>query len=496
MDVASKASKQILEKYRKECGPLAEAAYMIVGACLRAETQSRGIEADKLFDELAGDARCISKDAFCKKIKSLDSISVGPGYAKLLFESLGTDGIWKQQLLDFFHLYYTVLKEIALTDTFNVNDCRVLRKSVRHEVLQVLEGPVSIPELGIARVRARFLSDGLEGWISVKDHQGKPFLEEVNRPTYTCCAKMPLLQDESVGTGTVRMLEVDEIIELVAGPQKEAPQEVVRARVKVDKDGSTGWITIKTRSGLVCAEPNLKLYRCVGPGVLTDGESVKASNVLRKVVEGDMFEVVEEMTELTRSASVDGVAAVMDKDAGVARMRGKSLKDGKVGWITTRGSAGKVFAEAVTNVYVVLRESDLQKQVSSKDGVDVVRSLAVGETFQVVEGPKVEKTPVEMRANVRAVSDGSTGWVLMAEKDERVKHWSSFYKCLDAAMMRERGSQDAALVRELAQGDIIEVLEGPTREDGETRIRARTRDGTIGWVTTRTAEGTQILDCC
>jgi len=348
-----------------------------------------------------------------------------------------------------------------------------------------------------ARVRVRSLRDGLEGWISVKDHQGKAFLEEVAKPIYTCLVNMPLLRDSSAGTdGTIRMLEIDEILELVEGPQKEEQREVVRARVKVEKDGATGWVTIKARSGLVCAEPNLKLYRCLQPGVLTDGESVKTSNVLRKACEGEMFEVTDEITELSRSASVDGVAAVMDTDAGVARVRGRALKDGKIGWITTRGSAGKVFAEAVTNLYIVQEEIDLQRELSSKEGVDIVRGLAVGETFQVLEGPKAEKTPVEMRAKVRAASDGSIGWVLMSENDGRLKHWSNLHKCIAPSAMRERSSKAANVVRELAQGDVVEVLEGPIREDGETRIRARTEDGVVGWLTTRTAEGAQLLECC
>lgn len=42
----------------------------------------------------------------------------------------------------------------------------------------------------------------------------------------------------------------------------------------------------------------------------------------------------------------------------------------------------------------------------------------------------------------------------------------------------------------------MEVLEGPIRKEAETRIRAQAKDGTVGWLTTRAAEGKQILECC
>merc|ERR1712019_302690 len=99
----------------------------------------------------------------------------------------------------------------------------------------------------------------------------------------------------------------------------------------------------------------------------------------------------------------------VDAETGIARLPGKALQDGKEGWITTRGNAGTVYAEAATKYYSVKKEVELQKKFQSDS--ESSRKMDIGETFQLLEGPRDEKAVPEVRAKVRCVKDGSIGWI-------------------------------------------------------------------------------------
>merc|ERR1712183_1042703 len=101
---------------------------------------------------------------------------------------------------------------------------------------------------------------------------------------------------------------------------------------------------------------------------------------------------------------------VEDAEAGLTRVQGKSLKDGKEGWITLKGNAGTIFAELTPNVYTVLKDVNVYKRHGGGSD-DVVGKLAVGESFQVLEGPKQDKAEAERRIKVRASRDKAVGWV-------------------------------------------------------------------------------------
>ena len=56
--------------------------------------------------------------------------------------------------------------------------------------------------------------------------------------------------------------------------------------------------------------------------------------------------------------------------------------------------------------------------------------------------------------------------------------------------------EDGGLIRQLVQGEIVEHVDGPEDVAGAMRMRVRSeRDGTVGWVTVRDAEGKASLTC-
>lgn len=215
---------------------------------------------------------------------------------------------------------------------------------------------------------------------------------------------------------------------------------------------------------------------------MTDGANIKDCKVLRKLAEGELFEMEGE--------------AVEDADTpGIVRIEGVAKKDGVKGWVTQKGNAGTTYAEQTTKFYTVTKDVEMQKNFKSIDATnEVVRALEVGEALQITEGPKDEKVPQEVRVKVRAVSDGTVGW--MSRKEGFVKPWTPQYKCLEKVALH--GSLvvgDSEPLRELQKGETVEHLEGPVTEGTSRRIRCcAKKDGVVGWVTL-TSDGKRFLDC-
>lgn len=352
------------------------------------------------------------------------------------------------------------------------------------EVLEVLEGPRGDEKLGVARIRGKALSDGTKGWVSVKGNQGTPFLKETTKPFLSCSTEVALERDfKSEGSSVIRSLRTDEVIEVLEGPRKDKVGDAVRIRARSCKDGTTGWVTVKDKEGVVNAETSGKYYACTAPIAMTDVQDIKSCKVLRKLEVNEVLRVLE------------GPMAEEGKEgAGVSRVRGQSMKDGMVGWVTIKGNAGTVYAEESTKLYTLVREAPLQKRFSSVSA-ETVRLLAKDEAVEILEGPKDEKFDALVRAKGKALSDGAIGWVTVREK--ALKSWTPSYKCTNSTVIQDsllvKGAQT---VRKLDVGEVIEVLEGPMVEKDLDVLRIRGRaekDGTVGWITLKGNQGTPFL---
>merc|ERR1712226_95524 len=106
--------------------------------------------------------------------------------------------------------------------------------------------------------------------------------------------------------------------------------------------------------------------------------------------------------------------------------------------------------------YTVVKETMMTKTFKNS-GSDQVRMLAVDEALEVIEGPKEEVFPVEVRVKCKAMSDGSVGW-LTPDNNKTVCRWSTTYKVLTKTAMHEacEVTEEAVLVRDLAAGEEFE----------------------------------------
>jgi len=315
----------------------------------------------------------------------------------------------------------------------------------------------------------------------LKGNQGTPFLQEVEKPFYSCQEEIALERDFKIEgeDGLVRTLKADEVVELIEGPRKLTYEPSLRVRGKAHSDGVMGWFTARDKRGIVFAEADSKYYACTSSVAMTDNRDIKDCKVLRKLAVGELFTLEE--------------GPVDDTEAQISRVKGKTIKDDLEGWITIKGNAGTVYAEPSTKLYCVLQDTPMTKKPSSSSGEEV-RMLKKGEAMQVLEGPKEEKFEPETRVKGRALSDGAVGW--MTTTSSNVKPWTPYYKCKVASPLHEQlAVEGATVVRQVEVAETLELLEGPTQDGEELRMKARAeKDGAVGWVTIKDSKGKRLFE--
>lgn len=201
--------------------------------------------------------------------------------------------------------------------------------AVEHPLLLSAE----LPAADVARVFAKLLEEG-EASLT------REAFDRFTRIYYKVAKETALTDLRSVKSSTAkRRLEVNEVLEVLEGPVREDTQDLLRVRCKACSDGLEGWATVAGNQGTVFLREGGSLFKVVKETILTESFSLsgdkdtkrRLKDVTRKVKEGEVLEVWEwPRTEPT---------------TGLIRMRCKLKSDGAVGWLTTTGNQGAVFAE-------------------------------------------------------------------------------------------------------------------------------------------------------
>lgn len=152
-------------------------------AAIRKRIAAKKKTASAFYDTLKkGDK--IPEDAFVKFIVSLEGLSVSQDLAKLITRKIETEGISKETFLKRVVIYYKITKGIAFTDDQDVTKCSTVRKADEGEVVEVLDGPITLEDTGMTRIKCKSFSnsDGAEGWITVSGSKGTTFCEKCAKP--------------------------------------------------------------------------------------------------------------------------------------------------------------------------------------------------------------------------------------------------------------------------------------------------------------------------
>eukprot|EP00929_Paragymnodinium_shiwhaense_P092567 TRINITY_DN5251_c0_g1_i1.p1 TRINITY_DN5251_c0_g1~~TRINITY_DN5251_c0_g1_i1.p1 ORF type:complete len:2225 (-),score=881.17 TRINITY_DN5251_c0_g1_i1:74-6748(-) len=489
-----KGSDKQLKTAREACARLGEGLLSTAVDALRAHLRSAGTSAEACFDELAEQPADATENSqprlpvakLSKRMQEVPDLKLTVDEVKLAcarLEALGGT-VSRVQFLQKLQVYYKCVRPITLTNTLDIKTSKALRQVQVGEVLEEVDGATGESNSGVNRIRARAVTDGVTGWISLKGNQGTAFLEACEKPFMVCTQDMQLHSELRSGADAPpkRAVKAEEVLEVRSGPKEDTQRPIRRLRVKACRDGASGWFTCEDSDGQRYAEASKKIYVVTQTIALTNVEDIKVSKVLRKLEPKETIEALDDAPQ----------------GAGLTRVRAKTSKDGLVGWITIKGTAGTIYCEESSNFHTMLRASTLQKKFKSSECTapdSSIRALEEGEVVEVLEGPKKEEFQGRKRLEVRCLSDGAAGWVTV--EGTSLKPWSSRYKCAAGTVIQDRQAvRQSSTRRRLEAGEIVDVLDGPVPdpETGVMRVCARTqKDKLDGWVTIRGNKGTTFL---
>lgn len=339
--------------------------------------------------------------------------------------------------------------------------------------MEALEGPKKVTSCAVERIRARCVTDGSEGWITIKGNQGTPYLQETLKPYYICISeeKVPMQDTDSTDA---RNAGFGEVLELLQGPKTTSSSSVQRARGKALKDNAAGWFTVKDKFGQVRAEKGEKLYRCASAVAMTDDMDLQ-SKMTRKLDIGTYL-------------LVEGSAQV-DPATGISRLQGQILGEETSGWVTVKGNAGTVFLEPCTKHYAVTRPGTLHRALSSSS--PAVRPLLAGEVLEVLEPAKEEPQEPDRVVQLRPLQGGSPTWVSVGSA---LKQWSRQYRAARAFLLRAGQDEASDSLRQVTKGEVLEATGLPSGAAGGQRLRLRAKkDNLVGWASLLSKEGEKLL---
>eukprot|EP00435_Cladocopium_sp_Y103_P045130 s2840_g12.t2 len=315
------------------------------------------------------------------------------------------------------------------------------------------------------------------------------------------CQKNIALTNDLVITNSkpIRMLQAEEVIEVLQGPESEKKSGIERIRGRAMRDNTVGWVSLSGNQGSVFLKERPKPFvSCLMDLPLeksfqTTGEaptrSLKTDEVL-EILEGprqDVRDAVSRARVKTLKDSLTGWVTLssggevqaqagqqrfwccktgvaitdgpnikvckvlrklevgevvrllegpeIDKDSGVTRLKALCIKDNLEGWVTTLGNAGTVYAEEKTDIYSVVCEALPLQKAFIDLSTGTLRMLQKDEAFEVLEGPKEFQPEPAERMKGRAVADGQVGWVTVTNK--RVKRWYPSYICKQSCVMQD-----------------------------------------------------------
>lgn len=481
--MSEKKIRNATEAVRAAHSQVVKAAVEKARVALRGAARQLGKTSDELFDQASDSKAELSEAQFSKFVKTLKGHELTPEHVSLVYKEFGLHGLRKPGFAKVLQEFQKCAKSVAITDSFDIESGKTVRKLMPGEVFEVMEGPKEDKETKMQRVRGRALRDGKLGWVSIASNQGTVFLTSYDKPFVWCASEAGLREGSGSASKQVRALAKDEVLELLEGPREETPDPELLVRCTASKDGAVGWITLRDTTGTEAAQASKGLYVCKSAIAMTDVFDIKNCQVVRKVDVGETLEVVGEAKE--------------DSAVEISRLEFRAVRDGKKGWVTLKGNQGTVFVAASTSHYTLSVAVALRTAASRESAA--VRELAVGEKIEAAEPPKEDQPDSRILARVRALEDSAAGWLSWTKTTKKtpLRPWTSKYVCKAPMDITSALKADQSAVKKAEVGDVFECIEGPVLDvsSGVRRVRVATAaDGAVGWASVRDVGGAQLLE--
>mmetsp|Transcript_11925 Transcript_11925/g.31918 ORF Transcript_11925/g.31918 Transcript_11925/m.31918 type:complete len:526 (+) Transcript_11925:1-1578(+) len=161
--------------------------------------------------------------------------------------------------LKFLAEYMKVVKATAITSEMGMKG-QTLRRVLPGEAVEVLEGPVRDDLVQTLRIRARTLTDSLEGWVTIESNTGSAFLVEGGKVfKFKVGEKGTMFTDDFKYKIRVsnRKLKEGEVMESRDCAQKDELSGLMRMKVTLKSNGKQGWVTVVGNQNQVFVHPTL-----------------------------------------------------------------------------------------------------------------------------------------------------------------------------------------------------------------------------------------------
>lgn len=269
----------------------------------------------------------------------------------------------------------------------------------------------------------------------------------------------------------IRKLDVGEVVEVLEAPKTEATSGLDRARCRALADGVEGWVTIRGNQGTAFLERSGKPYYYIAQEAPLEATQAAGGGLVRALGSGEVVELLEGPRE--------------DKPGETLRVRVRGSKAVTSGWLTFRDSAGTPFLEK-KKVLICKTAIALTSAFDIGDS-KVIRKLDVGEMIEKLEEPKEDGALNLLRVRARASCDGKEGWITMhgSKGTVYIEESGEHYISTRSSPLQQFIDSESKVLRTVAEGETLKVLEGPKVETRKPTQRARgraLRDGAEGWL--------------
>lgn len=433
---------------------------------------------DKLFLELSdgtGEITDMQLRSFVES--STGDLEMSPDEVTLALKRIAPYGLTRRTFAWVLATFFKALRDVTMTDEFEVQSTKKIRKLESGEVVEVLGEAKQDGNLSIERVQCRALRDGIIGWATARSMAGTSDLELTHKPFLWCTRKLAMRTSEEADSALVRNLQAGEVLELLEGPHDERLGSELRVRGVTCGEESTGWLQIRDKEGTTLAKLSSTVYKCTEAIAMTDIADLGSCTLMRRVNAGEALELLPE-------------EEVRPKEGGTRR-RFRACKDGAEGWITTSGSQGTSYVRLAQRHYVCTQAAPVHTGLAAESLV--LRLLMPGEAFAAFEEPKEVSGGERLSLyRVRTLTDSMDGWVTCTAAGE-VLSWSGRHRIskgtdLTKGFTAELASEGMDVVRFLEAGEIIEVYGIPMEDSLTGRLRVRCaalKDNAKGWTTVR-----------
>merc|ERR1719223_724874 len=115
---------------------------------------------------------------------------------------------------------YLCSSSVAITDSFDIKNCKVVTKLAVGEFFISGEQPSTDESAGIVRLSGRTAKTGQVGWITLKGNAGTVFATP-SKKHYVVLRDSALEKQFASGSASVRTVTCNEVLEVLEGPKPE-----------------------------------------------------------------------------------------------------------------------------------------------------------------------------------------------------------------------------------------------------------------------------------